>query len=332
MLESYGTNFEPFNYLPTNSAYGRVAGYCNAALAALRIPFARFKGRKIAHFHYASYKSWKRKKILMSIARMSGFRIVAHCHGNGMKEFCKEKGYDIMGKALNSFDANIVLSESWKDFFENTLKCSNVHVVNNIVPRPEKIENPKHPDDTARFLFMGMLGDRKGIFDILEAAARLKNAGYKFHIVVGGNGEIKRFHDEVKRLSLEDFVEFRGWMSGEKKTRALTECDVLLLPSHNEGLPIAILEAMSYGKGILTSPVGGIPEIVTDGKNGFLVTPGNVDEIECAMKKYIEDRYLARQQGEASQSVIDAFYPESVKAQLVGIYRNILENRGADKK
>ena len=324
VLATYSENFAPFHYLPTNSQRGTIPGLFRVAGTIIRMPLERLKGRKIAHFHYAVGKSWIRKSFLMSWARILGFKVVAHCHAAEMKLFTAKKGIPKIKKVLDKASANIVLSKSWESFFSNVIKCGNIHIVNNIVVPPLNTEiNTKH--SSVCFLFMGAIGDRKGIFDALEAVSNLKKQGLKLKLVVGGNGEIDRFHNEVKRLDIQDIIDFRGWISDADKKNAIADCDVLILPSHNEGLPISILEAMSYGKAVLSSPVGGIPEIITNGVNGFLVTPGNVDEIETAMKTYIENPSLTEKHGEASLPIIEKFYPQVVGAQLAEIYSAILE-------
>lgn len=108
-------------------------------------------------------------------------------------------------------------------------------------------------------MFMGEISMRKGGFDLLQAIS--DNKEYfkdKLLLRMGGNevdGDIKTF---IRNHQLEDFVSYEGWISGEKKTECLNWEDVYILPSYNEGLPIAILEAMSYKHPVISTPVGGI--------------------------------------------------------------------------
>lgn len=324
VLKSYENNFQPFNYLSTNKSDRRFAGYLQALLTAARLPFARLKGRKIVHIHYATGKSWKRKVILMHWARLFGYKVIMHCHGAEMHHFSKKIGYHKVKKTLDKASANIVLSRRWVDFFNENFKTAPLYAVNNIVDMPgTDADTGRHTPVT--FLFMGELGHRKGIFDLLEAFAALRDQGLEFRLIVGGNGETDRFKNEVKRLDLERFVDFRGWIGHQAKEEAFGESDVLVLPSRNEGLPIAVLEAMARGKGIVTTPVGGIPEVISDNRNGYLVTPGDVAEISAALRKYIESPETAAEHGKESQNVIRAFYPGTVAGQLTDIYRNVLE-------
>jgi glycosyltransferase involved in cell wall biosynthesis len=128
----------------------------------------------------------------------------------------------------------------------------------------------------------------------------------------------------ISQYDLGQLVEFVGWVGGEKKTHLLQQCDVLILPSYNEGLPISILEGMSYRMPIISTPVGGIPEIITTNVNGVLVTPGNCDEIFAAIMRYISDRSLIATEGQKSAEMVGEYYPEAVQRHLEQIYSKLL--------
>ncbi|MCH5220542.1 MAG: glycosyltransferase family 4 protein [Muribaculaceae bacterium] len=324
VLNSYDRNFAPFHYLGTNVRDNKVLGYLRVIVTALRMPFARMKGRKIVHVHYASGKSWYRKVLLMKWARLLGFKVIGHCHAAEMREFSKRKGYDNMRRVLDKCAANIVLSQSWVDFFEQYIKCGNVFCVNNIVePSVGDIESRDYKKPVT-FLFLGYIGPRKGIFETLEAVSLLKKEGYNLKLIVGGNGETERLQAEIKRLGVEDLVDFRGWIDNDAKESVFAESDVFVLPSFNEGLPITILEAMSHGKGVVASPVGGIPEIIREKLNGKLITPGNIDELKNGLCEYIKNPSMIKEHGVASQAIIQAYYPKSVIEQLIEIYKEVV--------
>ena len=130
---------------------------------------------------------------------------------------------------------------------------------------------------------------------------------------------------EIEEGGLQNIVTFEGWVAGENKIDLLNWAKLFILPSFNEGLPIAILEAMSYKMPIISSSVGGIPEIVKDGVNGSIVTPGNDEEIFKAIKKYVDDRTLLSKQGEESYKVVQTYLPEYVMNHLKEIYENLLK-------
>ena len=97
------------------------------------------------------------------------------------------------------------------------------------------------------------------------------------------------------------------------------------MPSYNEGLPIAILEAMSYSHPIISTPVGGIPEVVKDHQNGILVEPGNLEQIKEALLFFIEHPEVIRSYGKKSYEIVQPYFPENVFLQLKEIYCDLLE-------
>jgi glycosyltransferase involved in cell wall biosynthesis len=123
---------------------------------------------------------------------------------------------------------------------------------------------------------------------------------------------------------LQDLVEFKGWVTGAQKKALLQQADVFVLPSYYEGVPVAILEAMSYGKPIIATPVGGIPEIVQSGMNGWLHQPGDQAALLNAIRHYIDQPQSIQTHGAWSGKMIQDYYPGSIMPQLEGIYRSLL--------
>ena len=103
---------------------------------------------------------------------------------------------------------------------------------------------------------------------------------------------------------MEHCVKFEGWVGGEKKIHLLNWADVYILPSFNEGLTISILEALSYNCPIISTPVGGIPEVVTE-DNGILVEPGNTKQIAEAIHNYVEHPEIVKSHGAISGEIVD---------------------------
>lgn len=112
----------------------------------------------------------------------------------------------------------------------------------------------------------------------------------------------------------------------KKKIDWLQKSNVYTLPSYNEGLPISILEAMSYGQAIISTNVGGIPEIVIPMKNGILIEPGNLKEIESAIDFFIEHPQKIEVYGHESKQMVDKHLPDNVMNELTEIYTSLLSN------
>jgi glycosyltransferase involved in cell wall biosynthesis len=125
---------------------------------------------------------------------------------------------------------------------------------------------------------------------------------------------------------MPDIVEFLGWISGMGKAIILNSSDVYILPSYNEGLPISILESMSYGKAIISTYVGGIPEIVRNKENGLLINPGELKQIEQTIDFFLENPDQIKEYGVISKQKVQKHLPHSVLKELQEIYKSVLSN------
>ncbi len=328
VIQSYSKIYDNFHFVSTNSSKEKFK-LCRNILIFLKaivlIAYFKWIGRvEIMHVHGASKVSFERKSMLIKIALMFRYKIVYHSHGADFEAYAQKKGIDKVGEILNRCSAVVVLSKTWKKYFEETYGLKNVYIINNIV-EPRTLEPEKNSDKLMSLLFLGQIGDRKGIFDLLDViAANRADFDGRIKLTVGGDGDIERFNEMVSTNSLENIVDYVGWITGDDKKRLLSKCDVVVLPSYNEGLPIFILEAMAYSKPIISTTVGGIPEIVTTGHNGYLFSPGDKDALYDAIMRYYNNRDLLLIEGRNGADVVKAFYPEEVKAQLLKLYKELL--------
>jgi len=145
-------------------------------------------------------------------------------------------------------------------------------------------------------LFVGTLSHDKGFDVLVEAGRILHAAGVSFQIHALGQWGSTEFEgviaSQLKRRGLERHFVFHGLKFGADKWRCFSECQVLVLPSLNEGQPLVILEGVSFGMAIVASDVGAIPDTIEDGKNGFLVPPGDAKRLAEALLKIIGDNRL----------------------------------------
>jgi glycosyltransferase involved in cell wall biosynthesis len=284
---------------------------------------------KIVHIHGASYSSFKRKYILFKIAKFFNKKVIYHIHGAEYKLFYQKAGQRKKKKIkqfINNTDCIICLSKSWEYFFRKEFSPKRIEIIPNIISEPKIFEKEEKTSNLLlSFLFLGFVDKRKGIWLLLETLKDHKHdIENKAVFKIGGNGETQKLQKLIKEYGLTDIVEFVGWVSGDKKQYLLANADVYLLPSYNEGLPISILEAMSYSLPILSTNVGGIPEIVSD-DNGIIIEPGNKKQLWESIQFFINaDKKLLKQMGEASFRKVKPHLPEEVKNELMKIYEELL--------
>lgn len=322
--------FETIHYYPIYKNGGKIVkgwwfltSYIRLAFKMLTDPKAR-----IVHLHTAADGSFRRNSQLVRLCRLFGRKTIMHIHASRFKDFYYEADQENKEKilaTLKSTDMLIVLSESWKEWFGSIgIKPEKMTVLHNITPEPTDIPEARMKDGKTHFLFMGEIGPRKGVFDILRGlAAHREEAEGRMMLHIGGNRNEKQLLDTIRENGLDNIVRFEGWVSGQKKLELLNRADIYILPSFNEGLPISILEAMSYGCPVISTPVGGIPEVV-DG-NGILVTPGDSEQIWEAMKRYLDDPALIASEGIISLKNVETYLPAHVMAHLKDIYLKMLE-------
>ncbi|MBR4722792.1 MAG: glycosyltransferase family 4 protein [Muribaculaceae bacterium] len=332
VLNIYKDNFAKFHYMRSNyitgsNIFGRIANLFVLVWLLIKLPFHRvFKHSSILHVHHAAAKSFPRKSIIIRWGKILGYKVIAHCHAGHFKEYCDQKGYAKIKRTLDRCDHIIVLSQMWKDFFVNELGYTNVSIVNNPVEPVEKPSRSIMMRGKLNLLFFGMIIDAKGIFDAIDviSAHKADLAGH-VSLHIGGDGEIDRMTDIIVSEDIEEEVRYVGCATGRKKDQLLRDCDVYILPSYFEGMPISILEAMAHGKAIISTTVGGIPEIVANGVNGFLLEPGDKEGLFNAIKMLLDEPRLITKFGNQSLERVIPFYPKSVKKQLLPIYSKLLK-------
>lgn len=329
VLVSYDKYIENMQFIPTWKLGNKLikSGYALQAITRMWLKCIVDKNIKIIHIHGAANASFYRCKIFINLAKKLKKKVILHEHAADFIEFYQNSNDKTgISKTLNKCDCLIVLSESWKEYFSSIgVDKNKIHVLNNIVS-PQNFKDMPRKDNKLHLMFMGEISKRKGGFDLLQAIS--DNKEYfkdKLLLRMGGNevdGDIKTF---IRENQLEEFVSYEGWIAGNKKTECLNWEDVYILPSYNEGLPIAILEAMSYKRPIISTPVGGIPEIVKTHDNGILVHPGNKKEIAEAIKYYIEHPENIKIHGEKAYQTVQNYFPQKVFTDLTHIYQSLLK-------
>ncbi|MGM9869239.1 MAG: glycosyltransferase family 4 protein [Sodaliphilus sp.] len=280
---------------------------------------------KILHIHTASKVSFKRSMIFAKLGFLFRRKVVMHIHAGSFISYY-EINPEYVAKSLKQCYKVIALTELWKQRFELQIGLTNVEVINNLVPLPTLRDPINKKSDMVEALFLGAIKPEKGIFDLMEviAAHKLELQG-KFTLYVGGNEQTERLISEIHNNGIADIVKFEGWIGAERKIELMNRCSVLFLPSYIEGLPICIMEAMSYGLAIVASTIGGIPSIVNEGENGYLLSPGDKNKLWTAIQTLIENPELRLQMGNKSQQMIQPYYPENVAHRLEQFYKLILD-------
>jgi glycosyltransferase involved in cell wall biosynthesis len=280
----------------------------------------------VVHVHSASRASFARKSLLLLMARAAGCRTIFHLHGAEFHLFAgRECGAPMrwwIRWTLERSSVVIVLSDSWAAFVRALAPAARVVVVANSVPVPPAAG--RAAEQPGRILFLGRADAGKGVHELLDAVAALAPDFPELHLVVGGVGDLAALRRRADALGIGARLSLPGWIDARDREAELARAQVFCLPSHAEGLPMAMLEAMAAGKAVVASTVGGIPEAIDDGANGLLVAPGNVPALTAALRALLQDGALReRLGGRARATVQQRFSTAAAIGQLSALYREL---------
>lgn len=274
----------------------------------------------VVHIHLSSRGSSFRKCILCGVCIIGGAKYVLHLHGSEFREFydheLSHNGKYLVRLLFSKAQKIIALSNSWRGWIEDSFKLKNVIVIHNGV---ESVKRESTHSRTKTILFLGRIGKRKGVDILLKAMIDVVKVIPDARLVIGGDGDIESFQSMCSPLG--GSVTFLGWIGPEDKEKELNNAAVYCLPSWNEGLPMSILEAMSAGLPVVSTPVGGIPEAVIHGQNGYLVPPGDDSALAQALIRLLSDPELATKMGHEGRRLYEEhFSADRMCASFVELY------------
>jgi glycosyltransferase involved in cell wall biosynthesis len=280
----------------------------------------------LIHFNFALSKpSIIRDSPLIMLARLFRRRMIIHLHGG---EYLMHKQMPTWMKHIIKYDLSdsnpkIVLSAIEEEVLKYEFQCNKVYVLPNCIELEEatRFNRTYSNVEKLKLLFIGRITIDKGIDTIYQACERLKQKRIKFNFVMAGKGsEEKVYAQKFDELLGEDF-NYCGVVSGSQKAKLLQTCDVFILPSLFEGLPIALLESMSFGLVPVTTNVGSIKHVIVNEINGIIVNKQASEEIVSAIEKLSDDReYMMKLSKNARQYIFDNYKPDAYIARLNEIY------------
>lgn len=291
------------------------------------LAFARARAVDVVHLHVASGASFYRKSLFVLAARLRGQPAILHVHGADFDVFYRQLSAPLRAYVRFIFGSaakTLVLSASWQMFFQQHLPGLDVVVLHNGVHAARF--GAGQPVDPTQFLFLGRLGARKGVYDLLNAVALLveRRQASGLHFLLAGDGEEAQVRAVIAEKQLQPYFTVLGWVPDHAKPDLFRRVACLVLPSYHEGLPMAVLEAMAAGKVIVSTRVGGIPDLVEPGVNGFLLTPGDVAGLAGCLHQVATAPVLVEEMAANNVLKIKNEYDlAKLNRQLVELYRTL---------
>jgi len=183
-------------------------------------------------------------------------------------------------------------------------------------------------EDELLILYVGRLYSRKGLPTLISSIPYVVRKIRNVRFLISGKGlrdEEQRLKGYVKKFKVESNVCFLGYYPDEMLPRLYQAADIFVFPSIYENMPFAVLEALASGLPVITTKVGGIPEIIDDGENGFLIEPFNARKLAERLLYLVENPTVAYEMGAAGRKTVEErFNWNKIIKQITAVYREVL--------
>jgi glycosyltransferase involved in cell wall biosynthesis len=298
---------------------------------ALSYPAALLRsGAPIAQIQSSDYFAFWEASLYVAVTRAMRRTAVVRFGGSFdvFYEGSSPRAQSLIRRVLAAADAIVVQSGYWRDYFGRLTDPSKLDVIPNAVPLtdPPPERGERTGPVTAVFL-CGTEPTGKGIDEIIEMAQRVRGR-LRIRCIATPDEVRKR----IVRSGVSDVVEPLGILSRDALDIEYRGADIFLIPSHGEGFPNSLLEAMARALPVVATPVGAIPEIVEEGVNGLLVPVADANALTEAALKLAEDQGLRLRMGAANrQKVIEAYEVDEICKHFGRVWRRALRRRNREK-
>lgn len=281
-------------YIPTATSSSTIKKIIFSIVAIIKVIYTLLtKKIDIVHVHMAERGSVFREGIVVILGKLFKAKVIIHMHGATFEDWylkCNGLIQKIIRWILNKCDVFIILGELWKEFISSIIEDdSKIQVIHNAV----NIGEYKYNLDSKEIIFLGMLIERKGIYDLLEAINMIKKElPEDIKVKLYGSDKNANINKKIIDYGLEDIVKYEGWLTSENREICFSNAMLNVLPSYNEGLPMTIAETMAFGIPNISTNIAAIPEIISNGENGILVSPGDIESLGRSILTLVENNDL----------------------------------------
>ncbi len=290
-------------------------GHAGVGAAVFALALARLAGlygtRRLGviHANLSIRGSTFRKIIVGTFANALGVPLVLHLHGaeyaafhDGLPRAARRAVHTLFARAAQV----VVLGGAEAGWLSETLGVprDRITVLPNGVVRPP-VPPPRPSGATLRLVLLGRIGARKGVPELLDALSSETMRRRSWQATLAGDGEVAHYAERARALGLGERVSFPGWIGRQESSDLLAGSDILVLPSHAENLPMSVIEALAHGVAVVTTPVGAVPDLLTDGQTALLVPPGDAAALAAALARLIDDEALRCRLAAAGRALFD---------------------------
>jgi glycosyltransferase involved in cell wall biosynthesis len=295
--------------------------------------YARFlrllwKRPDVIHLTTSGQLAVVRDVVMLATARLAGIPTVYHMHFGRIPQIAEDdtREWRMLAKAIRRVHAVIAIDPATDSIIKQrfpqvrTLRIPNGIDVNRLPPS----ESPSAPQTV---LFLGWVIPTKGLTELVHAWSTIKLEGWR--CVIAGPGS-NIYREELQQHFQPKHLEFLSEQPHDDAMRLIAASDVLVLPSHTEGFPNVIIEAMAMGKPVIATSVGAIPEMLS-GECGVVVPLKDAEALGKALRQVCSDASLRLAMGKRAQLKACTQYGiEQVLEQLMSVWCEVAGNRQKD--
>lgn len=297
--------------------------------------FWRARKRDIVHLNLAPAPTLPllRALALCCVVRLSRAKLVLHAHSGRINSCLQQPGYRaLMRVVLKLVHSFVVVSKVTEG--ELVHLSDRVVRISNGVDARAILTGPK-PEDRLTLTFVGTVCERKGLIDLRDALATLRNAGAPLEtmrvLIVGdAKQEGPGVYEKVRQAFAEahiNGVEFTGALPQSQVIEALARTHIFCLPSHWEGTPISLLEAMAAETAVIATRVGEVPLMLGNGSAGVLIEPHDPIRLASAIQRLAKDEGERDRLGrEARKRIEDEYSFDRMTIALQDLYRRLIDH------
>lgn len=254
-------------------------------------------------------KSYWRDIAFLAVAKLLGRKILYQVHGGALpQDMFRGKVWRtwLLGKVLRSADLVVLLAQVEQEAYRRFVPGVRLEVIANAIDPGTLVQHRLEAATSGplHVVYVGRIAENKGVFEAVAALGQLRDQGRMMRLTIAGGGpDEARLRALVAELSLDDRVHFAGPLYGEAKDALWRSAHVFAFPTyHREGLPYALLEAMAVGAVPITTRVGAIPDVLSDGVEGLVIEPKDTAAMTDALRRFDDDRSLVARMAQAGRA------------------------------
>jgi glycosyltransferase involved in cell wall biosynthesis len=291
---------------------------------------------EICHIATAFGLSFLKHSVCIVIARLFGTKVLLHphCSFSYLYEQRSRTWQWFVRRVVGLCQGIAAVSVEWRGMGEVVPGCQIYDLPNAINLSAyvgvgqAKIES-KSDKPLLHVLYLGHIGREKGSFDLVGAAKKVLEQDPRVVFQLVGqeqvNGDIEQLHAEIGAAGLDRLIHILPAVTGEEKIGLFRSADIFVYPSHHEGMPMAVIEAMACGLPIIATQVGGLPDLVDPGVNGLLVPAGEPDQLAIAIEQLVNHPQMRdSMEKESLRLAQEDFDIERLVVRLMAIYQALL--------